>query len=337
MNNIKKEKGITLIALAVTIIVILILAGVTIAALTSENGIVNQATKSRDKMREATAKERVQTEVGGSYNYLGIIDIDLLNTNLKNIKGLTHNEKNIAEEPITSLPAEVELDGYKIKILEEGMTEIVIEEAEEEENSYWTKILEEATKNPEKFRHEEQSSTNGDIGIGTDGKPVNMDLWRYHIFNDNEIALNKWSGCGTLPGYIGNIIDGKIEGKVPQYIKKEGNDKFYLVTNMFQTFRGDSNLEIAPEIPQSVTNLEWTFADCSRLRTAPEISKNVKDIDGIFYKCLCLTGTIIINSKKIENYEGCFDNTFFPITLKGTSSQLNEIANASGSNVTVEQ
>ena len=38
-----KELGITLIALAVTIIVMLILAGVTMAALTSENGIINQA------------------------------------------------------------------------------------------------------------------------------------------------------------------------------------------------------------------------------------------------------------------------------------------------------
>ena len=45
----ENKNGITLIALAVTIIVILILAGVTIATLTSENGIVNQATSAKEK------------------------------------------------------------------------------------------------------------------------------------------------------------------------------------------------------------------------------------------------------------------------------------------------
>lgn len=40
----KNQKGITLIALVITIIVLLILAGVTIAMLTGENGILNKAT-----------------------------------------------------------------------------------------------------------------------------------------------------------------------------------------------------------------------------------------------------------------------------------------------------
>ncbi len=38
--NLKQEKGITLIALVITIVVLLILAGVTIAMLTGENGIL---------------------------------------------------------------------------------------------------------------------------------------------------------------------------------------------------------------------------------------------------------------------------------------------------------
>ena len=38
-RNAKKNKGITLIALVITIIVLLILAGVTIASLSGDNGI----------------------------------------------------------------------------------------------------------------------------------------------------------------------------------------------------------------------------------------------------------------------------------------------------------
>ena len=37
MNNLKRKNGITLIALVITIIVLLILAGVTIATLTGDN------------------------------------------------------------------------------------------------------------------------------------------------------------------------------------------------------------------------------------------------------------------------------------------------------------
>ena len=39
------NKGITLIALVITIIVLLILAGVTIASITGENGILRKSTK----------------------------------------------------------------------------------------------------------------------------------------------------------------------------------------------------------------------------------------------------------------------------------------------------
>ena len=41
--NLNKNKGITLIALVITIIVLLILAGVSIAMLTGQNGILSQA------------------------------------------------------------------------------------------------------------------------------------------------------------------------------------------------------------------------------------------------------------------------------------------------------
>ena len=47
------NKGITLIALVITIIVLLILAAVSIATLTGENGILTQAENSKTKTTEA--------------------------------------------------------------------------------------------------------------------------------------------------------------------------------------------------------------------------------------------------------------------------------------------
>ena len=59
---IKKERGITLIALVITIIVLLILAGVTIAALSGENGILIRATEARDKTVKAQKQEEQDLE-----------------------------------------------------------------------------------------------------------------------------------------------------------------------------------------------------------------------------------------------------------------------------------
>ena len=83
MQKINKQKGITLIALVVTIIVLLILAGISIATLTGENGLITKTNTAKEKTKQAEAEERVKIEVLGSYGTDGKIDIDLLNNNLK--------------------------------------------------------------------------------------------------------------------------------------------------------------------------------------------------------------------------------------------------------------
>ena len=45
--NLKGKKGITILALLVTIIILLILAGISVATLTGENGLIKNARKSK--------------------------------------------------------------------------------------------------------------------------------------------------------------------------------------------------------------------------------------------------------------------------------------------------
>ncbi len=49
----KNEKGITLIALVITIIILLILAGITIATLTGENGILSKASTAKGRTNDS--------------------------------------------------------------------------------------------------------------------------------------------------------------------------------------------------------------------------------------------------------------------------------------------
>ena len=55
---LKKEKGITLVALSVTIIIMIILAGITIRGLIGENGLVEQAKRARDDTKESAQKDK---------------------------------------------------------------------------------------------------------------------------------------------------------------------------------------------------------------------------------------------------------------------------------------
>ena len=63
MKRMNKNQGITLIALVVTIVVLLILAGVSIAALTGENGILNRATEAKQTNEQKTAEEKLKLGV----------------------------------------------------------------------------------------------------------------------------------------------------------------------------------------------------------------------------------------------------------------------------------
>ena len=73
----KNQRGITLIALVITIIVLLILAGVSIAMLTGENGILTRAGDAAFETAFATARENVANIINETMtNHYGNVYVD---------------------------------------------------------------------------------------------------------------------------------------------------------------------------------------------------------------------------------------------------------------------
>ena len=107
----KNARGITLIALVITIIVLLILAAVTINALSGDNGILKRATEAKQKTRRADALEKIKLAVmTATTNGVGEANLDDLKAEL---------EKAGATVKTTGeLPWEVTLDGYMFRINE---------------------------------------------------------------------------------------------------------------------------------------------------------------------------------------------------------------------------
>ena len=64
--KITNKRGITLIALAITIVVLLILAGISISMLTGENGVITQAKISKEETEISEEKEAVQIAYTGA-------------------------------------------------------------------------------------------------------------------------------------------------------------------------------------------------------------------------------------------------------------------------------
>ena len=105
----KKNNGITLIALVITIIVLLILAGLSIGMLTGENGILTKATQASEKYKIETAREKIQLAVQ-SY------EMDKENTTLyeelSKVEGLSYISPN-GEHKNEGPPYTIIVDGYE--------------------------------------------------------------------------------------------------------------------------------------------------------------------------------------------------------------------------------
>ena len=114
-NNKFSNKGITLIALVITIIVLLILAGVTIATLTGEDGLLRKAINARNATNESQAKEKVELLLS-EYRILKETDNKQLGDFLEEKKTneeIDNYEMQSGDEKVWI----VQVNGYKYKII----------------------------------------------------------------------------------------------------------------------------------------------------------------------------------------------------------------------------
>ena len=128
-----KEKGITLIALMVTIIVIIILAGITISAIKGNSGIISKADESKSQTERTEVIEKAKMTI--SNEIVGNGGNELTRSELKEIL-----EKYFIEVPEdytmdTELTTKSEYGNYKIKVSEIYDRDIMIASEEESDDN----------------------------------------------------------------------------------------------------------------------------------------------------------------------------------------------------------
>lgn len=62
-NKIKKEQGITLVALVTTIIILLILSGITIGTLSDKKGLINEANQNSEVAQKESIIEKIEADL----------------------------------------------------------------------------------------------------------------------------------------------------------------------------------------------------------------------------------------------------------------------------------
>ena len=112
LTHTKESKGITLIALVITIIVLLILAGVAIVTLTGDNGILTQAGKAKTENKKAEKEEQANLAILGSKGTDGKLNLETLKKNLTN-QGISYTDSD-------SFPLTIEVNGTEITLDEYG-------------------------------------------------------------------------------------------------------------------------------------------------------------------------------------------------------------------------
>ena len=341
MNKTEKNiRGITLIALVITIIVLLILAGVTIAALSGDNGILQRATEAKEKTEIGQEKEVVElatisAQMGEKYQSLNQVNLQ------KEIDKQYGEGKTIVRDNGDST--------FTVSFIE-SKREYDITSKGVEKGKDWNEIMQNA-KAPEEQKEERNA---GVIGIGTDGKTVNMDLWEYTLNNGtytlNDIDDIKAEDANTEnKGYLGKIINGKIEGTVPMYIKGKSDKNFIPVTNLKDTFINLQNdfdeLVTTPVIPSTVTEMQSTFSRCGKLKNITNLPPKLEIFKWTFYECTSFENFNMFIPNTVTNMGGTFQkcknlkrfNSEIPNSVINMDSTFEGCTNLSEFNSTIPE
>ena len=227
-NQTKTQKGITLLALVITIVVLLILAGITINAITGDNGIIGNAGKAKEEAEIANEKEILEKAT---------------------VQAMGNNKYGNIEEQ--------ELQEQLDKETGEGKTEAtdIGEEFEvlfTESNRYYTIDKDGNVGDVQKIIKDKYP---GNITVGTDGKELaGNDQEPYQIWCIEDLVewsqnysnyMNNYINLERTLNFNSNLsyVDGKILGcnsveELKDLLTNTSGSGFTPIANFSSTFNG---------------------------------------------------------------------------------------------------
>ena len=329
MKKLKEElkygkKGITLIALVITIIVLLILAGVTIATLTGDNGILTRASEAREETEISTEKEQIQ---------LALIEYEMDSLN-KDKYALIEKE---TKQKILDKTEESILEGEIIE-LENGRKYLITDNTVEYIENIENAILLNGRTGTE--TDEEWWTNNKLVGqniysrdqveyvyiVNNKNIPQNA-IYSWDISQNQDNSVMSWvmdtDNNGLYEWYIGANYRIKANSMMSYYfynltncIEIKGLEYLDLtntiyIFDMFMNSNKLTELNLNKWNTSNITNMTGVFAGCSSLEKVDLSSWDTSKVTlmvEMFYHCTNLKQLDLnnFNTKLVTNMQSMF-------------------------------
>lgn len=291
-RKLKNKKGITLIALVVTIVVLLILAGVSVSVVTDKNGIIQNSQETKEQTRAAMVeKERDLWKLEGQ-----IYQSDSEKETLEKVLERLEKENTITKEEKQAIleTGEVTIAGKTI-IFIDGTIVACGNEENSADGSFLgnTSIkrgdIEQINIITALNGHDANDEKTWDISERKNGRYLawyedkdNNNFWEVTIAGNGRVKLNKsakllFKALGT---YAGKIEMNGIEN----LDTSEVTDMSYMFTDGSQY----TDLDLSSFDTSNVTTMSGMFLNCSKLTNlnlANFDTKNVVKFTNLFNGC----------------------------------------------------
>ena len=329
----KKENGITLIALVITIIVLLILAGVSIAMLTGQNGILAQAQKASEQTEIASEEEKVKLSSVAALardNGQEIIQTNLEEElekyfNISDFSVTTGTNESGENGFIVTVTENVE-EGRKYFVSEKGVVEQYTESQVSGLTDIYVSLYTDGTlvfsNNDQPIEGKTLEKSYGNIkdkvfDINQDGE--------WELPNVPWFELENISSEEELLSQISKVTKIDITTKI---VPKNTSVWFAYLMNL-QEIDGLENLDTS-----NVTNMCGMFLGCGL--TSIDLSSfntsNVTDMSGMFNECSGLTSLNLssFNTSNVTNMSGMFYGCSGLTSLNLSSFNTSNVTDMSG-------
>lgn len=339
----KREKGITLIALVITIIVLLILAAVTIATLAGDNGILKNAAKAKDEQVNSTIKDAIilawneyqmELKLSTGKNINNRVEVastekvqiqsqlknSLISTSMNFLDYLREEKKVIDENGVINVEALIGQKAHRGNGTD-GLTDVYKIEIDEENKTYTLKYYGKASEETELLYSIEDENIQEASEIV---EPENPDEWEYDV-KDGYAILTKYKGDAevlVVPNYIEGIPVKQV-GDGTNHIWDENNTDYV-----------EENLVYSVDYEFYQTKIKTVIISKSIELIASDAFSNIKNLEkvSIPYSVTSI-GDRAFNSNFSMNINVLFSSN---LTLKIPKTVINLGSDIAGTGATIE-
>lgn len=309
----KNSKGITLISLVVTIIILIILSAITINLVLGENGIIEKSKETSLKQDNATIYEMLQNKLG--YNYID---------NKTNISG---NQTSQIDHLLSNGCITSTADGYKVDVAVIIGNSLKTGNGSDLKDVYMIKVND-STNEMNLIYYDKESNANviGTLGILEETTHLPNDFWV--ITNSGEISVNKVK-------YFPNEAD---ESSYYGYSNTDDSYDFFniavpkKVNNITVKSIATGAFSYIPissvTIPNSIKTIgDSAFTSCGKLENVNILGSEVNVGNATFAGCSNLSNMIISGSLSrigTSAFGGC--SKLISITIPGNDASIGDAA-----------